>query len=365
MDLYVANYVDFTLANHHFCGNEKAGIPGYCHPDSFNGQSDHFYRNLGAGRFLDETEAAGFGTANQAGLGVVFFDLDEDLFPDLYIANDLDPNLLFHNQGDGAFEDISLLSGTGYSNVGKPEAGMGVEAADLDGDGQIDLVVTNFALETNAYYRNAGQGLFIDSRFSANLGEPSLLYLGFGVAAMDLDHDRDLDLVIANGHILDNAEQLSAVKAFAQRNQVMENLGSGQFRELENTGLDAVRVSRGLAAGDLDGDGDLDLVISNSNQRAEVYENLAGSDSGGWLLVDLRGGVSNRYGIGARLELASQGTTQVRELRTASSYLSQNALSAHFGLGSSEEATLTVRWPSGKVQVLRSVPPNHRLHVME
>ncbi len=328
LDLYVAAYVDFALDNHKFCG--APGERGYCHPDSYHGLVDRYYRNRGDGTFEDRTEAAGLGAAAEAGLGVVWSDLDDDGWPDLYVANDKDPNLLFRNRGDGTFEDVSLLSGAAYGLNGAAEAGMGVEAADLDGDLRTDLVVTNFALETNAYYWNAGNLVFIDRRFQSGLAEPSLRNLGFGVAAADLDHDRDLDLIVANGHILDNAAELSPVKEYAQRNQLMENLGAGRFRERTDAGLDVVRVSRGLATGDLDGDGDLDLVIVNSNQVAEVYENV-GAGGDGWLLVDAVGSgagtvggtggsahaiggnrLSNRSAIGARVIVRSDGVAQAR-----------------------------------------------------
>jgi enediyne biosynthesis protein E4 len=364
LDLYVANYVDFSLANHKFCGDVSRGIQGYCHPNAYDGLPDRFYRNRGDGTFEDATAAAGLAGPREAGLGAVAADLDGDGWPDLYVANDLDPNLLFRNRGAGTFEDMSLLSGTSHSPAGRAEAGMGVEAADLDGDGRLDLYVTNFALETNAFYRNQGDFLFFDQRFGAKLAEPSLHVLGFGVAAQDFDHDGDLDLFVANGHILDNAEELSEVKQYAQRNQVMENLGDGTFRERLDAGVDVVRVSRGLATGDLDGDGDLDVVIVNSNQQAEVYENL-GAAADAFLLVDLRASGKNTSGIGARLDLSAAGRSQAREVRTASSYLSQGAITVHFGLGAAARAELAVRWPGGGVRRYRELGAGRRLLVVQ
>jgi hypothetical protein len=220
-------------------------------------------------------------------------------------------------------------------------------------------VVTNFELESNGLYRNLGAATFSDNRFIAQIAEPSLAFLAFGVDLADLDQDGDLDLVIANGHINDRAPELLEGSRYAQRNQVFENLGNGRFREDTATGMDVVRVSRALATGDLDLDGDLDVAIVNSNDLAEVYENV-GEKNGRWLSVELEGG------IGARLELAAGGKTQIRDVRTASSYQSQNALAAHFGLGSGTGADrLTVRWPSGKVQVFLGIPSDRRIQVTE
>jgi len=387
LDLYVVSYVDFSLDHHVFCGDEAKGIRGYCHPDVYQGLPDRLYRNRGDGTFEEVAQASGLGTAVEAGLGVVAADLDLDGWPDLYVANDLDPNLLFHNRGDGTFEDVSLLSGAAYSHLGKPEAGMGVEAADLDGDGALDLVVTNFALETNAFYRNVGGMTFIDRRFPSRLAEPSLRVLGFGVAAHDFDHDGDLDLLVANGHILDNAELLSNVKEYAQPNQLYANRGDGVFDLIADAvatsgeGPSGWRVSRGLAAGDLDGDGDLDAVLVSSNQVAEVYENVAAS--GSWLQVDLlalapgagstaaraqgSGGLrSTRDAIGARLEWtpAGAGAPAVRERRTGSSYLSQSALPVHFGWSAATGGDLEVRWPGGSRLRLERVPASRRIQVI-
>ncbi|HVS15193.1 MAG TPA: CRTAC1 family protein [Thermoanaerobaculia bacterium] len=381
LDLYVASYVDFALDHHVFCGDERAGIRGYCHPDVYQGLPDRFYRNRGDGTFEEAAHAAGFASASGAGLGVIAADFDGDGWPDLYVANDLDPNLLFHNRGDGTFEDVSLLSGTAYSHLGKPEAGMGVEAADLDGDGALDLLVTNFALETNAFYRNVGGMTFIDRRFPSRLAEPSMRVLGFGVAAQDFDHDGDLDLLVANGHILDNAEVLSNVKEYAQPNQLFANRGDGVFDLVEDAisqvaeGPAGWRVSRGLATADLDGDGDLDAVVVSSNQVAEVYENVAAE--GAWLQVDLVGAAApgargattraTRDAIGARLEWRADAAAPalVRERRSASSYLSQSALPVHFGLGGVERGVLEVWWPSGRTLRLRSVPAIRRLLIVE
>jgi enediyne biosynthesis protein E4 len=366
LDLYVTNYVDFSFATFKPCVDQKSGITAYCGPQAYNGLPDRFYRNRGDGTFEDATQAAGFGGAVGPGLGVVFGDIDNDLWPDLYVANDAKPNFLFHNLGNGTFEDLSLLSGTATSATGRAEAGMGVDIDDYDGDGLMDIVVTNFELETNALYRNLGGGTFVDNRFVAQIGEASLHFLAFGVDFADLDQDGDVDLVIANGHINDNAAEMLAGSEYKQRNQVFENLGNGKFREDTATGLDVVRVSRGLATGDLDGDGDLEVVIVDSNDLTEVYENLGGTGNGRWLAVELEGAKSNRSGIGARLELTVAGRTQIRDVRTASSFQSQNALAAHFGLGKSPVADrLVVRWPRGKVQIFEQLPADRRVWITE
>jgi hypothetical protein len=362
LDLLVVNYVDFTFANNKFCGDPKRNLRAYCHPDVYNGQPVLFFRNRGDGTFEDATRAAGFGGAVGPGLGVVFGDIDNDGWQDVYIANDSKPSFLFRNKRDGTFEDISLLSGTQLGDKGQAEAGMGVDLGDYDNDGLLDIVVTNFAQETNALYRNLGGGAFLDSRWPAGIAEPSLPFLKFGVAFADLDQDGDLDLVIADGHIQDNTAELNPGSEYAQRNQVFENLGNGKFREDKTTGMDVVRVSRGLAVGDLDGDGDLDVAIGNSNQPCEVYENTTAG--GHWLQVSFAAPAGNRFAVGARVELEAAGLKkQIRDVKTGSSYASQNALPVHFGLGRSEKVDrLTVRRP-GRVQVFEGLPADRKLVV--
>ena len=369
LDLYVTNYTDFSLGNHKLCGLGGAGdgdhtddgASGYCHPDMYNGLPDRLFRNDGRGFFVDATAESGLAGAAEAGLGVVVGDLDGDRWPDVYVANDKDPNLLFRNRGGGRFEDDSLLSGTAYDRSGNAEAGMGVDLADLDGDGRQDLVVTNFALETNAFYRAAGGGVFIDRRFPSGLAQPSLNRLAFGINALDADLDGDLDLFVANGHIQPEAARIGEVGAYEQPNQLFENLGDGRFRERLEVGLDPVRTSRGSAVGDLDLDGDLDIVVVNSNQPSEVYENRT---SGNWSALEpSTRGAAGTASIGARIVLVTGERRQFRETRAGSSYLSQSTLAAFFGLADEERVDrMTVRQPAfGRMLVLRDLPANRRL----
>ena len=326
----------------------------------YNGVPDRLFRNDGHGFFADATAERGLAGVAEAGLGVVVGDLDGDRWPDIYVANDKDPNLLFRNQGGGQFEDDSLLSGTAYDSSGNAEAGMGVDLADLDGDERQDLVVTNFALETNAFYRAAGSGVFIDRRFPSGLAQPSLYRLAFGINALDADLDGDLDLFVANGHIQPEAARIGEVGAYEQPNQLFENLGDGRFRERPDVGLVAVRTSRGSAVGDLDLDGDLDIVVVNSNQPSEVYENRT---SGNWLAVEPSAGAAGAESIGARIVLATGERRQLRETRAGSSYLSQSTLAAFFGLADEERVDrVTVQQPaSERILVLSDLPANRRL----
>lgn len=347
LDLFVGNYVDFTLDKHKFCGDEKTGRGGYCHPTAYPGLPDQLFTNLGGGRFAESSEAAGIASA-EATLGAVFGDLTGDGSPDLYIANDADPNFLYLNRGDGAFDDASLLSGTSLGESGEPEGGMGVDLGDVDGDGRLDIFVSNFEFEPNALYRNLRPGVFADGRYVANLARASIPKLAFGVDLADYDHDGDLDVLVGNGHILDNAAEFDSRASYAQPTQLFENDGRGRFREVGSFGIDGVRVARGLATGDLDHDGDLDVVIVISNGRAEVYENLGGAAQP-WFLLAPRAVAGDRTTVGARALLTTDGRRQVRESRTASSYLSQNDDRLHWGLAGAERVeVLDLRWSGGR-----------------
>jgi len=356
LDLYVANYVDFAPDRRVFCGDPATGRHSYCHPGAYDGVQDRFYRNQGEGRFVDATKEHGFIAPASAGLGVVFGDIDADGWPDLYVANDAEANFMFQNLGDGTFEEIALFAGTAYGSTGNPEAGMGVDFGDVDGDLRFDLIVTNFDLETNALYYNEAPGLFSDRRFVSKLAEPSLLKLAFGVDLADLDNDGDLDVFVANGHVLDDAKQTGSGNDYEQVNQVFENGGDGTFDLVEDSGVVTKRVSRGMATADLDGDGDLDVGVVNSNGLAEAYENVS-EPRAARLDLDLRSATANSHGIGARIEVLTTAGARVEEVRTASSFLSQNALTVHFGLGSQGRATaVEIAWPSGLRQRFTGLP---------
>lgn len=366
LDLYVTNYIDYPIDNPTLCFNEMLGVGAFCHPELFEPLPDRLYVNRGDGTFVDGTIGAGLAGRVGKAMGVVVTDLDNDDWLDLYVANDTTPNSLFRNLGDGTFEDASLLSGTAFGDTGLAEAGMGVAAADVDEDGWIDLYVTNFALETNALYRNLGSGVFVDARTPFGVAQPSLVLLGFGTVFADFDFDADIDLAIANGHILDNVELMEEREdlTYRQPNQVMENLGGGKFKEVEGSGLGTPAVSRGLATADLDRDGDIDLLITNSNDVAEVYENRTG-DAGNWLAVELGETSGGAAAYGSRLVLTTPGRRQSRDVFSSDSYLSRSEPIPRFGLGSHDgPSDLAIRWADGRRSRFLELPVGRRYRVI-
>ena len=366
VDLYVTRYVDFAPDKTKVCTLFQ-DFRSYCHPSVYKSVPDILYRNNGDGTFTDVTKESGVYKAGN-GLGVVFGDYDDDGWIDIYVANDATPNFLFHNKGKGVFEEVGLWSGTAVGVDGKPLAGMGTDMGDMNGDGLIDIFVTNLAGQTHSLYKNLGKALFTNVTFSSGVAEATLPYAGWGTAFFDYDNDGDLDLAVANGDVLDNANLIRDNVSYAQLNLLFRNDGTGKFVSVGPTsgpGFALKKASRALAVGDLDNDGDLDIVVSNVGATADVLQN-EGGNRGNSILVRTVGTRGNRDGIGARLKLSVGGKTLVRDVRAGSSYLAQNDLRVHFGLGKAQKADrMEIHWPGGPVEVIENIEANHILTVRQ
>jgi hypothetical protein len=368
LDLFVTNYLDAAKTNNRFCGDAQRRIRAYCHPLVYKGLPNVLYLNDGKGSFSDASAQAGLTKYIGNGLGVAVGDYDDDGRPDVFVANDGVPNFLFHNEGGGRFSEAGLLAGVAVARDGKPRAGMGTEFADYNGDGRLDLVVTNHEFETTSLFRNDGGGVFTDATLESGVSAPTLPFVGFGVGLFDFDNDTDMDLAIVNGHVIDNTAMFRAGSTHAQRKLLFENTNGRRFAEVSRqsgAGFGRDGVGRTLIGGDIDNDGDVDLVVTNNGAAPEVLRNNGGNARNS-ILVRVVGGASNRDGLGARLTVTAGGRTQVREVKSGSSYLGQNDLRVHVGLGESARIDrIDVRWPAGKTDTIRDVAVNQIVTITE
>ncbi|MCZ6689182.1 MAG: CRTAC1 family protein [Planctomycetota bacterium] len=368
LDLYVVNYIALSLEEDRYCGRLEPGYRAYCHISDFDAAADVFFRNLGDGTFIDWTRPSGLLRPDGKGLGVVGGDFDNDSDIDIYVANDTTANFLFRNLGDGTFEEVGVLLGAAYGEGGEPEAGMGLDAADYDEDGWLDLFVTNFALETNSLYRNAAGSYYENRTYRAGLASPSLTPLAFGALFLDLDLDGFLDIAVVNGHIQDRIALYYEHQTHGQPNQLFRNRGDGTYVDVSGSGGPAFlerRVSRGLAAADFDLDGDLDLLVTNCNDGAQLLENRTDHENH-WVTLMLLVGNPPRAAIGARLLARIAGENKVREVVAGGSYLSQREPWIHLGLGAERRIDrLEIRWPSGSVEIIADVEADRRYRCIE
>jgi hypothetical protein len=350
LDLFVVNYLDFTLAGNKTC-NDAVGARDYCSPRAYRPVPDRLYRNEGGGRFIDATETAGISKADGAGLGVSTGDYNGDGWLDLYVANDATPNQLWINQRNGTFKDEGLLSGSALNAAGNPEGSMGIASGDFDLDGDEDLFVTNIVGETFAMYVNDGKGSFDDARAKVGLSAPTAAFTGFGTEWFDYDNDGWLDLFIANGAVNIVEAQRGEKFPFRMRNQLFRNTGAGRFEETSKAAgaaFERAEIGRGAAVGDVDNDGDIDVIATNNNGPVRLLLNQAGRQNH-WLQVGLQQPQGNRFGFGSRIGVERAGRPTVwRRVRTDGSYLSASDVRVHFGLGNSATVTgLVVEWPDG------------------
>ena len=366
LDLYVANYIEYDTRHNKVClqGNVRA----YCGPNAYPGQSGILFRNNGDGTFTDVTKEAGLYTTEGRQLGAVWGDCNNDGYPDLFISNDKAPNFLFMNNGDGTFTEVGLEAGVAYSEDGAAESGMGADFGDYDNDGYLDIVVATYQWLPNRLYHNEGGEFFIDVTFPAHIGAETIPYLGMTVAFLDYDNDGWLDIFVANGHLDENVQDYDPMARYAQKNQLFRNNGDGTFTEVTDIagpGFQLENVSHGAAFGDYDNDGDIDIFVSNSNGPCSLLRNDGGNRNH-WLAIRTIGTKSNRDGIGAKIKVISGDLVQVREVRSSYGYLGSSDLRVYFGLGRRNKADrIEIRWPSGTVQVLRDVKADQFLTVRE
>jgi enediyne biosynthesis protein E4 len=357
LDLFVCNYVKWTPERDVFCsldGKQKS----YCTPEAYRGDTCWLFHNRGNGTFEDVTATCGLFDTSSKSLGVTMIDSDIDGWPDLFVANDTQPNKLYRNLRNGKFRDVAVEAGLAFSTEGKARAGMGVDSGDFDNSGTPGIAVTNFDNEMVGLYRSQGRGLFEDVAVKSGVGAPSRNSLGFGCAFADFDLDGDLDLVIANGHIDETVRNIRGNVGYAQPPHLFLNLGNGAFRDVAaDAGREFAqpRVGRGLACADFDRDGDVDLLVTTNNGPAVLFRNDQRS-ANRFLRFHLKGTTSNRDAIGATVRIFHGGTSQSRLVKSGSSYLSQSELPVTFGVGARDSVDrVVVSWPNGRTEEFRNV----------
>ena len=367
VDLFVVNYVDARVGNNIFCGDTSRKFRIYCHPLTFTPRHNVLYRNNGNGTFTDISKEAGVLDHRGNGLGVVAGDYDDDGWPDVFVANDSTPNFLFHNEQGRGFKEVALVAGVSVASDGNPRAGMGTDFADYDNDGHLDLLVTNHELEAHSLFRNLGKALFEDATFPSGVGSATLPYVGFGAVFFDEDNDADLDLAIVNGHVMNSPSHVRPGATEAQRKLLLRNTG-GRLTEVgkqSGAGFSVDKVGRALAAADIDNDGDLDLLVVNNGGASELLRNEGGSGNNA-IVIRLVGTTSNRDAISARVKVTTGGIAQMREVKAGSSYLAQNDLRVHVGLGKATRIDrIDVRWPNGQSEAVNGATVNEIVTVTE
>jgi enediyne biosynthesis protein E4 len=377
LDLFVANYIDLDLKTAPVPESGPClykGVMVACGPPGLVGGKNILYHNNGDGTFSDVSEKSGIFKANGTyGLGVLTADLDNDGWPDIYVANDSTASALYQNKKDGTFIDIAVEAGCALSADGKPQAGMGISAADYDLDGNLDLIKTNFAGDTPSLYRNLGGANFEDTTYQAGLGKHTQ-FLGWGCGFFDMDNDGWADILICNGHVYPEVEQLKTEAGYPQRKLLYKNRRDGKFDDVSfdaGPGISTPVAARGCAFGDFDNDGDLDVVVNATNDFPQLLR--CDSHTGNnWIKVKTIGTKSNRSGIGARIKCVTHlpgektSHSQIDEVRSGGGYFSQNDLRVHFGIGKVPIVDLLeIRWPSGLVDTLKDLKPNQLVFVQE
>jgi hypothetical protein len=367
LDLIVARYLKWDFIADIWCGERRPGFRAYCHPDQFQPVTHLVFHNEGGGRFSDRSAETGIAQFRGKGLGIAMNDYDGDGWPDVFIANDSFPQQLFHNRKDGTFEEVALELGVAYDSDGRSFSGMGVDFSDYNNDGWPDIFVNALASQRYALFRN-GRGAFDYVSESNGVGEASILHSGWGVKFIDFDNDGRKDLFVGQGHVMDNIELTQPQMRYLEPALLLRNAGP-RFVDVTaqaGQGVGKPRAARGVAFGDLNNDGRVDIVMNCNNQPAVILENRTQS-SNHWLIIDTVGTHSNRDGIGAAIRLmADSGDTQYAVVSTGASYLSSNDKRVHFGLGASKKVKLLeITWPSGKTQRLENIAADRILTVRE
>jgi hypothetical protein len=360
LDLWVVHYAKWSPAYDRYCGDASKGLRIYCHPKYFEGLASTLYRNRGDGTFEDVTSRAGLAKYAGRGMSVAFADYDQDGWPDAFVTNDNMPNFLFHNLGNGTFEEVALLAGVALRDHGKAVASMGTEFKDYDNDGLPDIFVTALAGETYPVFRNVGKGNFADATYASHVGAISVKHSGWGLGLFDFNNDGWKDLFTANSHVNDRVE-LTDAAVYREKNSIFANAG-GVFQDASaDSGLSLVKAHRGAAFADFNGDGRIDAVVSALGEPAELWENVS-RVAQHWIALKLTGTKCNRDGIGARIRIGNQ----VAEVTSTVGYASSANTPVHFGLGSMATIPkIEIRWPGGGVQTLTGVKADQVLTVRQ
>jgi enediyne biosynthesis protein E4 len=368
LDLVVTNYIDWSPQNNLWCGERRPGYRSYCNPNNYKGQKTKLYHNNHDGTFTDVSDKSGVGKPESKGMGVVLADFNNDGWPDIAIANDTWPNFLFLNNHDGTFKDVSLISGMAVSEDGHYEAGMGIDAADVDGDGLLDVYITHLDFELNRLYHNNGDETFTDNTFASGIGNKAILLSGIAAKFIDYDNDGWVDILQLNGAMVDNVALYHSEVSYKEPLLMFRNLGKGHFDKVSDSlGPDFIRpvAGRGLATADFDNDGDIDIAVNVRGDYPELLRN-DGGNANHWLEVLLIGTKSNRDGTGSVLKLTSEGFTQTKQAEGGTSYMSASDPRIQFGLGKrSKIESLVITWPSGQVEKLANVPIDQIIAIKE